>query len=91
MSKKKNQDIAMAGETVAGSSVEAELKSVASSSQDRTVSSGEGVVGSTELAVQEDKKKVPARKKKEPKTFPKKKLPRMLKKKYSQKKFNRKI
>ena len=91
MSKKKNQDIAMAGETVDGSSVEAELKSVASSSQDRTVSSGEGVVGSTELAVQEDKKKVPARKKKEPKTFPKKKLPRMLKKKYSQKKFNRKI
>lgn len=91
MSKKKNQDIAMAGETVDGSSVETELKSVASSSQDRTVSSGEGVVGSTELAVQEDKKKVPARKKKEPKTFPKKKLPRMLKKKYSQKKFNRKI
>lgn len=91
MSKKKNQDITMAGETVDGSSVEAELKSVASSSQDRTVSSGEGVVGSTELAVQEDKKKVPARKKKEPKTFPKKKLPRMLKKKYSQKKFNRKI
>lgn len=91
MSKKKNQDIAMAGETVDGSSVEAELKLVASSSQDRTVSSGEGVVGSTELAVQEDKKKVPARKKKEPKTFSKKKLPRMLKKKYSQKKFNRKI
>lgn len=91
MSKKKNQDIAMAGETVDGSSIETELKSVASSSQDRTVSSGEGVVGSTELAVQEDKKKVPARKKKEPKTFPKKKLPRMLKKKYSQKKFNRKI
>ena len=50
--------------------------------------SGDGEV--TALATQDDK--TPAKKrKKEPKTFPKKKLPRMLRKKYSQKKFNRKI
>lgn len=46
---------------------------------------------STELTLQENKKRVPARKKKEPKTFPKKKLPKLLKKKYSKRKLNRKI
>ena len=90
MSKKKDQDITVAGDIVDGSSVETELQSVGCQSQDKAISQDKGE-GSTELAVQKNKKKVPARNKKEPKTFPKKKLPRMLRKKYSQKKFNRKI
>ena len=90
MSKKKDQDITVAGDIVDGSSVETELQSVGCQSQDKAISLDKGE-GSTELAVQKNKKKVPARNKKEPKTFPKKKLPRMLRKKYSQKKFNRKI
>lgn len=91
MSKKKDQDFTMAEESVDGASVERELKPAETESQVQGTFPDKGEEESTELAVQEDEKKVPARKKKEPKTFPKKKLPRMLRKKYSQKKFNRKV
>lgn len=91
MSKKKDQDFTMAEESVDGASVERELKPAETESQVQGTFPDKGGEESTELAVQEDEKKVPARKKKEPKTFPKKKLPRMLRKKYSQKKFNRKV
>ena len=49
--------------------------------------------GENSLAVQESEEKIdtPAKRKKEPKTFPRKKLPRMMKKKYSERKFRRKI
>ncbi len=43
------------------------------------------------LAVREEEERSPAKRRREPKTFPKKKLPRMLKKKYSPRKLNRKV
>ncbi len=59
--------------------------------EEAQVSAGGEAAAAGSLAVREGGEKSPARTRREPKTFPRKKLPRMLRKKYSPRKFNRRI
>ncbi len=87
------QDEKVVDAQAVGSDVQVSDDAVASglAGERKDAAVAEAATDTAGLAVREEGERSPARKRREPKTFPKKKLPRMLKKKYSPRKLNRKV